>query len=231
MTHVCPLCEETIEGDSDALFEQRWEAHKATHKEAVEETVDEALPVPTDAELGAAKDAAVKEANFLASIPQSNDEALWDLEKHFAHVSAIEHKIPQLIDFGFKMANAMGNWAKEKDYRTRAIKGGLIYWTPAGDIASEFLYDKYNLSVEEEPEYLKRGYARLPKLHAQYPAVFELIMTLGEHLTNIMQNRRMSSKDISFTNLHNFVSNTGIDMWAFKILNRKRVIRTSKVAF
>jgi len=225
--HTCPECNQLIEADTERSFEEAWEAHRATHKP--EDQVDLS---PTPEQLIEAHEKAKREAIAVERLLKSEEEHVRDLERHFEGLSRIEHKLPQLIDFGFKLANAVGNFCQEKDYRTKALKLGTIYWTPSGDIAAEFTYDKFDISAPEDPEYLKRGYARLPKLNAQYPAVFELVMTLGEHLTNICENRRLTKKDISFTNLHHFVSpTTKTDFWAFRILNRRAVLRASNVHF
>jgi hypothetical protein len=230
----CPTCGEAISvptgPEAERAFEIRWEQHKATHKP--EETQGSPIEGPDGAQLQSANERAKEASRALEQTFKNEGDHLRDLEKHFDGVSRIERRLPQLIDFSFKLANAVGNWAKEKDYRTKALKLGTIYWTPAGDIAAEFTFDKFDLSAPDNPEYLKRGYARLPKLNELYPAVFELCMTLGEHLVNICDQRKVDKKDISFTNLHVFSNpNTGTDFWAFKILNRKQILKAHRVQF
>lgn len=238
VTHACPKCGEPITGTTAVDFEIIWENHKAAHKAEEEREnlqdpeAHEGLLVPTDTQLNEATAKAQKDSALMERLFQNEQDALTDLEKHFDGVSRIEHKLPQFIDFAFKMANQVGQWAKEKDFRTKAIKLGMIYWTPAGDIAAEFLYDKYDLSAPDEVPYLKRGYARLPQLNSQYPAVFELVITLGEHLTNLCVNRKVQPRDISFTGLHVFQNpNTREYMWSFKILNRRHILKAAKVGF
>jgi hypothetical protein len=228
--HTCPQCQALITAPTEREFEALWERHKAEHRAEAEAA--QASLAPTEEEMAAATTKAKADAALIERAFKNDQDHLRDLEDHFEALSRIEHKLPQLIDFAFKIANAVGAWAREKGYRTKALKLGTIYWTPTGEIAVEFTYDKFDLSAPEEPEYLKRGYARLPQLNAKYPAVFELTMTLGEHLVNICMQRKLTKKDISFTGLHHFTNpNTGAQMWSFKIINHRAVLKAGQIRF
>ncbi len=234
----CPRCEMLIMVqtglNAEKEFEAQWEAHRGFHKKKDEEAELAAAGElePTAEQLAAANVKAKADAAQLERMFKNNDDHLRDLEGHFDSVSRIEHKLPQLIDFGFKWAEAVRQWCKEKDWRPKSLATGNIFWAPAGDVAVEFSYDKYDISSPEQPEYLKKGYARLPKLHDQHPALFEVVMTLGEHLVNICEQKRLTKKDLTFRNLHHFVNpNNSMDMWAFRIVNHKAVLKASRIKF
>jgi len=227
-SHKCATCDDLITGVGEKEFEAKWEAHKAEHVRDAERLGGE-ISVPTAEELNAAATKAKATTAGLQAMYKNDADHTRDIEKHFDGVSRIERRLPQLIDFAFKLANAIGAWAKEKDYRVKSLKLGNIYWTPAGDIAAEFEYDKYNIVTEPAPEYLKRGFVRLPQLQAHHPAAFELCMTLGEHLCNIIDMRRATPKDIGFTNLHHFTNpNTNTENWSFRITNHRAIMKAQR---
>jgi hypothetical protein len=226
--HTCPVCNVNLTAHNEAEFDQLWEAHRAEHRSELDEVAknikaeEEGVAPGPDAELSSAAAKAKALSRQVEDSLKGEDDHLNDIERHYGALTRIEHKLPQLIDFAFKLANAVGNLCREKEYRPRALKAGNIFWTPSGEISAELTYDPYAITTEAAPEYLKRGYARLPKLHDDYPAVFEVTMTLGEHLVNILNNRRIDARDISFTGLHYFHSPvTNSHHWAFKIVNRK----------
>lgn len=215
---TCPECLLKVSAWTDKALEAVWEAHKATHK------LETAAVGLTDAERAIQAAAAMTDPIF-----KNEKDHEQDLARHYENVSQIERRLPQLIDFGFKLANMVGNLCQEKDWRPKALKHGNIFWVPGGEVAFELNYDPYDISAPQEIEYLKKGYVRLPKLQADYPSVFEFLMTLGHHLTNMIEVQKVQPKDLSFTQLHHFVNpNNGIDHFAFKIVNRRHVLKASK---
>lgn len=221
---TCPQCQEQIISVDEREFERLWENHKAAHR-----AEDIAADQPTEAALVVATEKAKADAAQLERLWRGEKDHQNDLERHFEGVSRIEKRLPKLIDFCFKMADQVDAWCQRMDYRPKALKVGTIYWTPSGEIAAEFDYDKFDLSAPVPPAHLKRGYVRLPMLQKNNPAVFELCMTMGHHLINIIDMGRAKPKDLTFTNLHYFRNpNTLADCWSFKIVNRRQVLKQAK---
>lgn len=214
---TCDKCQHQVDAPNASELERLWEEHKREHRSEEAQVFD----------IEGAKLQA-KQAEVTLAYKNEQDHTD-DLAKHYQAVSQLEKRLPQLIDFGFKLANMVGNICNEKGWRPKALKEGQIYWVARGEVSVEFTYDKYDLSVPAPVEYLKRGYVRLPQLQADYPAVFEFLMTLGHHLTNMLQVQRLQPRDISFANLHHFVNpNNRIDNFAFKIVNRRQVLKHSR---
>lgn len=155
-----------------------------------------------------------------------------DLTKFFTGVSRLEKRIPALIDFGFKVSHALASWAEEKRVNTKQVKLGEIFWTPTGDVAFDIIHDPYDITPKEQPEFLKRGWGRLPDLSEKFPAVIELVMTLGTHLSMMIDNKTVSGKDLRFIQLHHFdnvVSKR--PAWAFRIIDGGRLLKSRTVGF
>lgn len=221
---LCDKCQVKLEAHSDPELEAAWEGHKAWHRTKDAQALEDAGLTPAVAPMPEAAN------EGLQAIYKNEKDHENDIARYYEAVSKIEHKLPRLIDFGFKLANVMGNICKQRGWRTKSLKHGNILWVPGGEIALEMRYDPYDISAPSEIEYLKKGYARLPKLQADYPAIFEAVMTLGHHLTSMMHSQRLNQKDLTFTNLHHFVNpNNNIDHLAFKIVNRRHVLKAGAV--
>lgn len=213
---TCDQCGVVVESYGERELERLWEEHKATHK-----------PAPEVTEVDEAATAAVAEE--LQTRYKNEKDHTDDLASHYEALSHIERRLPQLIDFGFKLANAVGQLCKEKDWRPKALKHGNIYWVPGGEISLEMRYDPHDISAAVEVEYLKKGYARLPRLQAEYPAVFDFVMTMGHHLTNMVKTKKLKAKDLSFTNLHHFENpNDHTQHFAFKMINRRAMLKSAQ---
>lgn len=193
------------------------------------------FPVPTEAEAAAARLQAAKEKEAYDSImrnSKSADEHKEDLTKFFHNISHMEKRIPALIDFGFKISHAVAQWAEEQRVNSNQVYLGEIFWTPQGDIAFDIKYDPMDLTPKEKPEYLKQGWRRMPQLAEHFPAVFELIMTVGTHLSMAIQNRQAVGKDLGFANLHHFTNVlTKRPAWGFRIFNGRRLLKSKPMGF
>ena len=146
-----------------------------------------------------------------------------DLTKFFSGVSRIEKRIPSLIDFAFKISHAIQHWANEKDINTVSLKLGNLYWTPNGDICFTIEYDPYDLTPHTGQEYLKTGYARLPKLAKLFPCVVDLVIMLGMQLSNMIDNKQLAPGGATFADLQFFTDHVDrLPAWNFRLFDAKR---------
>lgn len=223
--HRCVICEKMIQAADEDTFERLWEEHRITHPITGAEPKQDlpAPPVPADAELEEGgkiiplddQGGRGTDARYL-----NDKDHEQDLARHYEGVSRIEQKLPQMIDFAFKMGQMVGTWAKEKCIPTKLITTGDLFWTPDGEIAIEFGYDADDVVEKVAPVFLKSGYARLPTLQKHYPAVFDVCLTIGHHLCNMIDQKKVRPKEIEFKGLHHFVSRFGVNMFAFRIYRK-----------
>lgn len=189
----------------------------------------EAAPVAVPAEVTAAGFEATA-SGILVPMKNEQDHA-HDLGRFFDGIGRMEKRIPALIDFAFKVSHALAQWAGEHNVSTKQIKLGTIFWSPQGELAFDIEYDPFDITPREDPEYLKKGWARMPLLAEKFPAVLELVMTVGTHLSVMIDQKQMKGAGLSFTQLHYFKNQvSGNHAWGFVIIDRQRRRIRSRMA-
>jgi hypothetical protein len=167
-------------------------------------------------------DETVTDSGIILPNFKGEQEHVDDLERYFSGLARIEKKMPQLVDFAFKLSHALKAWCDEKQIATRAVKLGTIFWTPTGDIAFDIEYDPYDLTPNAEQEYLKTGYARLPLLAEQYPCLVDLVDTLSYSLIAMIDNKTLSPAGATFKDLRPFFNVlTRKQAWSFRLYDAK----------
>ncbi len=246
---ICNRCQEDIKAETPKEFYALWRGHRYNVHGIVPKGMEEkegpepvpAPPAGQEAGMGLAVNledlkalrAAGKIDEALVTSFKNEKDHVFDLEKFFHGMSMLEKRIPALVDFGFKVSHAVANYCTEKNINTKQINLGDIFWTPKGDVGFDIIYDPFDISPKNPPEYLKTGWNRLPQLAVAFPCVIELVMTLGAHLSMMIDNKQCKGKDLTFINLHAFRNNlAGRDAWGFKILQGSgRILRAGQAGF
>lgn len=237
---ACNRCQADISAETPKEFYAAWRDHRFSVHGVVPKgmqvlTTDQPMapvaPPPPAADLKVTEEELER---YRVTQPKNEDDHVNDLARFFDGMSRIEKRVPALIDFGFKVSHQLANYCEEKHIASKQIKLGDIFWTPKGDVGFDIIYDPFDISPREQPEYLKTGWLRLPKLAEHFPCIVELVMTLGAHLSMMIDNGQCKGKDLTFINLHTFRNNVaGRDAWGFKILQvgNGRVLRAGQAGF
>lgn len=163
---------------------------------------------------------------------QKADEDMKKLQGFFDGFSALEKRIPSLIKFAFKLTHSMTAFANEKSITTRQIMLGDIFWAPGGALAFDVTWDPYAIVPQDKNEFLKTGWNQLPKISERFPAILELVMTLGFRLSVMIDNKELDGKRCIFKDLHYFKNSiTGRDCWSFNITQPNGRVKSSTKGF
>jgi hypothetical protein len=152
------------------------------------------------------------------------------LAKFYDGMSRIEKRMPALITLAFKLSHQVQAWADEQHVATRALKLGVVFWAPTGDIAFDLEYDPYDITPLKEHTFLKTGYSELPKLKDAFPCLIDLVDTLSYTLSNMIDNGQLGVGTAEFTQLRTFKNQvTGNQSWGFRLYDKKRRVKQQRI--